>query len=49
VLPWTDMYVRDHRFDQDAMLASVENIIQSGAASGYTRTSITVLKRNILM
>jgi MEDS: MEthanogen/methylotroph, DcmR Sensory domain len=24
VLPWTDMYVRDHRFDQDAMLASVE-------------------------
>src|SRR6478736_689821 len=20
VLPWTDMYVRDHRFDQDAML-----------------------------
>ena len=24
VLPWTGMYVRDHRFDQDAMLASVE-------------------------
>src|SRR5713226_4676713 len=24
VLPWTDMYVRDRRFDQDAMLASVE-------------------------
>ena len=24
VLPWTDMYVRDHRFDQNAMLASVE-------------------------
>ena len=21
VQPWTDMYVRDHRFDQDAMLA----------------------------
>lgn len=37
VLPWTDMYVRDHRFDQDAMLASVEDVIQSGAASGYTR------------
>src|SRR5271170_7548535 len=31
VLPWTDMYVRDHRFDQDAMLTSVENVIQSGA------------------
>ena len=29
VLPWTDMYVRDHRFDQDAMLASVEELIQS--------------------
>ena len=40
VLPWTDMYVRDHRFDQDAMLASVENMIQSGAASGYTRCDV---------
>jgi len=40
VLPWTDMYVRDHRFDQDAMLASLENLIQSGAASGYTRTRL---------
>src|SRR5260370_13383762 len=40
VLPWTDMYVRDHRFDQDAMLASVENLIQSGAAFGYTRTRL---------
>jgi hypothetical protein len=40
VLPWTDMYVRDHRFDQDAMLASVEQLIQSGAASGYARTRL---------
>jgi len=40
VLPWTDMYVRDHRFDQDAMLASVESLIQSGAASGYTHTRL---------
>jgi MEDS: MEthanogen/methylotroph, DcmR Sensory domain len=40
VLPWTDMYVRDHRFDQDAMLASVEDLIQSGAASGYSRTRL---------
>src|SRR5690242_810138 len=31
VVPWTDMYVRDHRFDQDAMLASVEGLIKSGA------------------
>ena len=40
VLPWTDMYVRDHRFDQDAMLASVEKLIQSGAAAGYARTRL---------
>ena len=40
VLPWTDMYVRDHRFDQDAMLASVEEIIQSGAGAGYARTKL---------
>lgn len=40
VLPWTDMYVRDHRFDQDAMLASVEQLIQSGAGSGYARTKL---------
>src|SRR5882762_3440014 len=40
VLPWTDMYVRDHRFDQDAMLASVEKIIRSGAGAGYSRTKL---------
>jgi hypothetical protein len=40
VLPRTDMYVRDHRFDQDAMLASVEGLIQSGAAAGYARTRL---------
>ena len=40
VLPWTDAYVRDHRFDQDAMLATVENLIQSGAAAGYPRTRL---------
>lgn len=40
VLPWTDMYVRDHRFDQDAMLASVEQLIQSGIGAGYTRTRL---------
>ena len=40
VLPWTDMYVRDHRFDQDAMLASVEGLIQSGATAGYARTKL---------
>ena len=40
VLPWTDTYVRDHRFDQDAMLATVESLIQSGAAAGYARTRL---------
>jgi len=40
VLPWTDMYVRDHRFDLDAMLASVEELIQSGASAGYPRTRL---------
>jgi MEDS: MEthanogen/methylotroph, DcmR Sensory domain len=40
VLPWTDMYVRDHRFDQEAMLASVEQLIQSGGAAGYARTRL---------
>jgi MEDS: MEthanogen/methylotroph, DcmR Sensory domain len=40
VLPWTDMYVRDHRFDQDAMLASVEELIQSGARAGYAHSKL---------
>ena len=40
VLPWTDMYVRDHHFDQDAMLGSVEGLIQSGAHAGYARTKL---------
>jgi len=40
VLPWTDAYVRDQRFDQDAMLATVESLIQSGAAAGYARTRL---------
>ena len=35
VLPWTEMYVRDHHFDQGAMLDSVEESIQSGAHAGY--------------
>jgi hypothetical protein len=40
VLPWTDAYVRDHRFDQDAMLATVEKLIQSGASAGYALTRL---------
>jgi len=38
VVPWTDVYVRDHRFDQDAMLTAVEKLIQSGTAAGYPLT-----------
>jgi hypothetical protein len=40
VLPWTDAYVRDHRFDQDAMLATVEELIQSGSSKGYPLTRL---------
>jgi hypothetical protein len=40
VFPWTDAYVRDHRFDQDAMLATVEKLIESGAAAGYPLTRL---------
>ena len=40
VPPWTDMYVRDHQFDQDSMLASVEQLLQSGAAGGYELTRL---------
>jgi hypothetical protein len=40
VLPWSDAYVRDHQFDQSAMLAEVEQLIQSGAAAGYALTRL---------
>jgi hypothetical protein len=40
VLPWTDAYVRDHRFDQDAMLATVEKLIESGSTAGYLLTRL---------
>src|SRR5260370_27642242 len=38
-LPWADAYLRDHPFDQDAMLPTVEKLIPSGATAGYTVTS----------
>src|SRR5260370_38606365 len=40
VLPWTDMYVRDQRFDQDAILASVEKIIRSAGVARHGRTKM---------
>src|ERR1700756_4357384 len=35
---WQDAYLRDDRFDQDAMLALLEEVLQSGAAAGYPLT-----------
>jgi hypothetical protein len=35
VLPWSSTYFRNDRFDQDAMLALLEELILSGAAAGY--------------
>ena len=35
---WQDAYLRGDRFDQDAMLALIEEVLQSGAAAGYPLT-----------
>jgi hypothetical protein len=35
---WQDAYLRDDRFDQDAMLALLEEVLQSGATAGYPVT-----------
>lgn len=40
VVPWADTYVRDHQFDQDGMLATLERRIQSGTAAGYPLTRL---------
>jgi hypothetical protein len=37
---WQDAYLRGDRFDQEAMLALIEAVIQSGAASGYSLTRL---------
>src|SRR5712671_4291928 len=37
---WQDAYLRGDRFDQDAMLALLEEALQSGAASGYPLTRL---------
>jgi hypothetical protein len=37
---WQDAYLRDDRFDQDAMLALLEEALQSGAAAGYPLTRL---------
>lgn len=33
VRPWQDAYLREGRFDQDAMLALIEEVLKSGAAA----------------
>jgi hypothetical protein len=38
VRPWQDAYLREERFDQDAMLALIEEVLESGAAAGYPLT-----------
>jgi hypothetical protein len=40
VRPWQDAYLRGGRFDQDAMLALIEEVLKSGAAAGYPLTRL---------
>jgi DcmR-like sensory protein len=37
---WQDAYLRGEHFDQDAMLALIEEVLQSGAAAGYPLTRL---------
>ena len=37
---WQDAYLRGDRFDQDAMLALIEEALQSGATAGYPLTRL---------
>jgi hypothetical protein len=38
VRPWQDGPLREDRFDQDAWLALVEEVLESGPTAGYART-----------
>jgi len=40
VWPWHEAYVRGDRFDQDVMLALIEEQLQSGPARGYSTTRL---------
>jgi hypothetical protein len=40
VRPWLDTYLRGDRFDQDAMLALVEEVLQTGQTEGYSLTRL---------
>jgi MEDS: MEthanogen/methylotroph, DcmR Sensory domain len=37
---WQDAYLREDHFDQDAMLALIEEVLQSAAAAGYPLTRL---------
>jgi hypothetical protein len=40
VRPWQHAYLRGDRFDQDAMLTLIEEVLQAGAAAGYPLTRL---------
>ncbi|HUF92829.1 MAG TPA: MEDS domain-containing protein, partial [Candidatus Limnocylindria bacterium] len=40
VLVWQEAYLRDGHFDQDAMLALIEEVLCAGAAQGYPLTRL---------
>jgi hypothetical protein len=40
VRPWQEAYLRGDHFDQDAMLALIEEVLQAGAAAGYPLTRL---------
>jgi hypothetical protein len=40
VRPWQELYLRGDRFDQDAMLALIEEVLQAGAAGKYPVTRL---------
>jgi hypothetical protein len=40
VRPWQEAYLRGDRFEQDAMLALLQDVLQSGAAAGYSLTRV---------
>jgi len=37
---WEDAYLRDGRFDQERMLALIEDVLQAGKARGYRLTRL---------
>lgn len=40
IRPWNEAYLRDGHFNQEAMLALIESVLQEGAARGFPRTRL---------